>query len=300
MRCRRFATFVVALVFGLTTLMVAAPADAAPSQPALVPAQTEIAPGVSDSVVRLYLAVFDRTPDPDGLAYWVGTYHRGTPLQKVATEFMASEEWRLTYGSLDDAGFVGLVYANVLDRAPDDAGFAYWTGILAAGTDRAQLLLGFSESPEFVTLTGTAAPTPPPPPPFPSAPAGSGEGRRIIYSNSGQRVWWIEADGTVVNSYLVSGRRGDPSPGTYKVYSKSPVAWAGHDGITMRHMVRFAQGRNLAIGFHSIPRYGNGTPMQTLDQLGTFRSSGCVRQRDDLAAALYSWADIGTTVVVLP
>ena len=68
----------------------------------------------------------------------------------------------------------------------------------------------------------------------------------------------------------------------------------------MRHMVRFAQGRNLAIGFHSIPRYGNGTPMQTLDQLGTFRSSGCVRQRDDLAAALYSWADIGTTVVVLP
>jgi lipoprotein-anchoring transpeptidase ErfK/SrfK len=34
--------------------------------------------------------------------------------------------------------------------------------------------------------------------------------------------------------------------------------------------------------------------------LGTFRSLGCTRQSDAKAKALYAWAPIGTTVVVLP
>ena len=68
----------------------------------------------------------------------------------------------------------------------------------------------------------------------------------------------------------------------------------------MTHMVRFAHGTRLSIGFHGIPRYANGQPMQTEAQLGTFRSSGCVRQADHKAEALYNWAPVGTTVVVLP
>lgn len=131
-------------------------------------------------------------------------------------------------------------------------------------------------------------------------PPGSGLGRRIVYSNSGQRVWLIDADGTVVDTYSVSGRKGVPSPGTYEVFSKSETAHAGHDGITMAHMVRFARGRSLAIGFHAIPRDANGRPLQSEDDLGEYRSAGCVRQADHHAAFLYEWADIGTTVVVLP
>ena len=133
----------------------------------------------------------------------------------------------------------------------------------------------------------------------PPVPDNSGSGRRIVYSNSGQRVWLIEANGTVFNSHLVSGRAFTPSPGTYQVFSKSRLAFAGHDGITMNNMVRFAHGRTLAIGFHSIPKYGNGAPMQTVAQLGTYRSSGCVRQRADQAAVLYEWSTIGTVVIVL-
>ena len=63
-------------------------------------------------------------------------------------------------------------------------------------------------------------------------------------------------------------------------------------------MVRFAYGRTLAIGFHSIPRYANGTPLQTEAQLGTYRSSGCVRQADRDALALWNFAPLGTRVVV--
>lgn len=160
---------------------------------------------------------------------------------------------------------------------------------------RPELLLQFSESTEFVNKTGTIEPHPP----YPTVPADSGEGRRIVYANTGQRVWLIEHDGTVFDSYPVSGRRDTPSPGTYSVYSKSEKAWAGHDGITMDHMVRFARGRSLAIGFHSIPSYGSGRLLQDLDELGTYQSAGCVRQEAGKAELLYNWADIGTTVVVL-
>lgn len=134
----------------------------------------------------------------------------------------------------------------------------------------------------------------------PRVPEGSGEGRRVVYSNSQQRVWLVEASGWIHDSYLVSGRRGVPRPGTYQVYSKSEVAWAGHDGITMRYMVRFAHGRKLAIGFHSIPVTPGGNPLQTEEDLGSFRSAGCVRQSLEDALTLWEWAPLGTYVVVLP
>jgi hypothetical protein len=139
-----------------------------------------------------------------------------------------------------------------------------------------------------------------PQPPAPPLPSGSGSGRRIVYSNPQQRVWLVEADGRVHRSYLVSGKYRTPAAGTYSVYSKSRRAYAGHDGIEMDNMVRFARSTRsgIPIGFHGIPRQ-NGRPMQTEDDLGGFRSAGCVRQSDPDAAYLYDWAPIGTTVVVL-
>jgi len=134
----------------------------------------------------------------------------------------------------------------------------------------------------------------------PPIPADSGSGRRIVYSNGDQRVWIIEDGESAVTTYLVSGRKNDPKNGNYKVYSKSRNAWAGHHGITMEYMIRFAFGKTLAIGFHSIPKWGDGTPVQTEEQLGTYRSSGCVRQRVGQAKFLYDWADIGTPGIVVP
>lgn len=133
----------------------------------------------------------------------------------------------------------------------------------------------------------------------PSVPADAGTGRRVIYSNSDQRVWMVEEDGTVVDSYLVSGKQGVPEPGTYEVYSRSELAYAGHDDITMRYMVRFAHGENLPIGFHAIPNDGRGSPLQSEEALGEYHSAGCVRQSLAHAAALYEWATEGTVVVVL-
>ena len=136
-----------------------------------------------------------------------------------------------------------------------------------------------------------------PPPPFPNV----GHGKRIIYANGEQRVWMIDEYNELVDTYLVSGRKSVPRPGTYQIFSKSVNAWATHDGITMKWMARFTRARSgVAIGFHSIPRYSNGVPMQSEDELGYYRSGGCVRQADHKAQALYEWAPIGTTVIVLP
>ena len=139
----------------------------------------------------------------------------------------------------------------------------------------------------------------PPPPPQPKFPQ-VGHGKRIIYGNSAQRVWLIDANEQLVDTYLVSGRRGVPRAGTYRVFSKSLKAWGPGGTVTMRHMIRYAWGNRYALGFHSIPRRLNGTPIQTEAQLGTFRSAGCTRQSDAKAKALYAWAPIGTRVIVLP
>jgi len=293
---------VVLLSLASTILAVPAGATMASGQTASTSATDGnlaegVSPGVSDSITRLYLAVFDREPDASGHAFWVSQYVNGVALPRIAETFISSAEWQRHIGTLTNAEFIGLLYNNVLDRPPDAVGEKYWLDEAARGLTRTDMLLWFSEGDEFVRLTGTAAPEAPP---FPTIPADSGEGRRIVYSNSDQRVWIIESDGRIRDSYLVSGREGVPNPGTHQVFSKSETAYAGHDGITMKHMVRFAWGRRLAIGFHSIPRYGNGTPMQAEAELGTYQSAGCVRQADHQAEALYHWAQIGDTVVVLP
>jgi lipoprotein-anchoring transpeptidase ErfK/SrfK len=103
----------------------------------------------------------------------------------------------------------------------------------------------------------------------------------------------------VRRTYLVSGSVTDNlRPGTYAVYSKSLRAWGVDDSGSMRYMVRFARGRNAAIGFHDIPVLG-GHLVQTRSQLGSPQSHGCIRQWRPDARALWSFAPLHTRVVVV-
>jgi len=134
-------------------------------------------------------------------------------------------------------------------------------------------------------------------------PANSGTGRRVVYSKPRQRVWTVEADGTVSKTHLVSGRLtyNQPSPGTYSVFSKSMFTCnIKNPAICWRYMVRFAIGGDEGdnIGFHEIPRK-NGVPVQSVSQLGTPLSGGCVRQATSDAIYMWDWAPVGTRVVVL-
>ena len=56
---------------------------------------------------------------------------------------------------MSDGDFVELVYHNVLARNPDAAGDGYWQSLLASGASRGAMMVGFSESKEFLLATGT-------------------------------------------------------------------------------------------------------------------------------------------------
>jgi len=101
-------------------------------------------------VLRLYWTFFDRRPDAGGALYWLDQYERCRSIQRIAQHFNASQEFVDTYGALDDAAFVDLVYRNALDRLPDPSGAAYWLGRLQTDITRAELMVHFSFSDEFV------------------------------------------------------------------------------------------------------------------------------------------------------
>jgi lipoprotein-anchoring transpeptidase ErfK/SrfK len=132
-------------------------------------------------------------------------------------------------------------------------------------------------------------------------PGSSGTGKRVVYSESRQRVWLVTDNEKVRRTYLVSGSAYDNlEPGSFQVYSRDKNAVGIDDSGTMNFFVRFTQGdTGAAIGFHDIP-VDAGLPVQTLDQLGIPLSHGCVRQKREDAVALWKFAPIGTTVVVTP
>ncbi|MEP9364274.1 L,D-transpeptidase family protein [Nocardioides sp. CN2-186] len=130
-------------------------------------------------------------------------------------------------------------------------------------------------------------------------PADSGTGKRIVFSQSRQRVWLVTGGKHVQRTYLASGSLTDNlDPGTYSVYSRSEQAYGIDDSGTMKYFVRFTQGdTGAAIGFHDIP-IDDGHLVQTRAQLGTPQSHGCIRQFRPDAIALWNFAPLGTTVVV--
>lgn len=129
-------------------------------------------------------------------------------------------------------------------------------------------------------------------------PPDSGTGKRVVFSISDQRIWLVRQSGEVLATHLASGSLTDNlRPGTYAVYSRSRHAIGIDDSGTMEYFVRFTRGENAAIGFHSIPEK-DGEPLQTVAELGTPTSHGCIRQELGNAKRLWDFAPVGTTVVV--
>lgn len=106
------------------------------------------------SIYRLYLAYFLRPADPQGFAFYKEQV-RLRSLTSISNDFALSPEFIERYCGLDDRQFLDLVYANVLSRTPDAAGYAFWLDRMQNGTSRGSVMLAFSESPEFVVRTGT-------------------------------------------------------------------------------------------------------------------------------------------------
>jgi hypothetical protein len=106
-------------------------------------------------VYLLYQATYDRMPDYAGFEYWAGQADaRQLSALQLADIFMAAPEFTAKFGAnpSNDA-FVTELYTNVLGRAPDPAGLAYWEGQAKSGMARDQLLVAFATSTENHALT---------------------------------------------------------------------------------------------------------------------------------------------------
>ena len=109
----------------------------------------------ASQVTRMYDTVLQRLPDGAGLDLWVDLLTGGGgTLKQVANGFLNSAEFHAATGSLSNADYVEYLYAHALGRASDAAGKSHWVGQLDSGAaDRADLLIGFSESQEHRNLT---------------------------------------------------------------------------------------------------------------------------------------------------
>ena len=110
--------------------------------------------GTAGKVYRVYQAAFDRTPDAAGLGFWINAVDGGVALKDVAAGFIASTEFKTLYGaSPGNDALIAAFYNNVLHRAADAAGQAFWVNVLnTKAATTADVLAGFSESPENKAL----------------------------------------------------------------------------------------------------------------------------------------------------
>jgi len=105
---------------------------------------------------RLYQAAFARAPDQGGLGHNVRLMDGDYTLKNMANAFIGSAEFIQKYGSnTTDTAYINALYNNVLGRNADDAGLTGWLQRLSDGSyDRADVLIGFSESAENQALVG--------------------------------------------------------------------------------------------------------------------------------------------------
>jgi hypothetical protein len=203
-------------------------------------------------------------------------------------------------------GGVGIIPIQAGDRAAADGGDLSRSSGAPADTTGPDESDGSADA-SAGEVTGLGPPRTSEPParqterkrPANAVPAGTGTGRRVVFSEADQRVWLVNAENRVVSTYLVSGSLTDNlKPGRYAVYSRSRWAVGIDDSGVMQYFVRFTRGDNAAIGFHSIPTK-LGKPLQTVAQLGTPQSHGCIRQEMKDAERMWEFAPVGTRVVVV-
>ena len=105
--------------------------------------------GNAGQAYRLYRAAFNRKPDAGGLGFWIRGLDGGLSPEGMANAFAGSPEFASLYGAAPThTQVITALYRNVLHRAPDAGGAAFWLQHLANGMPLAQVLVAFSESPE--------------------------------------------------------------------------------------------------------------------------------------------------------
>ena len=108
-------------------------------------------------VSQLYVSLFGRAPDGEGLGYWVGQLAGGKTVAQVAQDMFNVTAARAYYPSfMTNDEIVAAFYVNVLGRTADAEGQAYWVGKMnATGATKGSVIADMINA--VVNYTGTAA-----------------------------------------------------------------------------------------------------------------------------------------------
>jgi hypothetical protein len=106
-----------------------------------------------DQVLALYIAYYDRAPDAAGLQYWENQAQAGMTLNQISAGFAAHPRFAQEYGGLNETQIAAKIYQNVLHRAGDTAGIAYWANEIKA-KPLSEVVVSFVASALMVDLEG--------------------------------------------------------------------------------------------------------------------------------------------------
>lgn len=84
-------------------------------------------------VSQLYVSLFGRAPDGEGLGFWVGALESGQTFAQVAQDMFNTDPARAYYPKFaTNEEIIATFYKNVLGRTADAEGLAFWTKELDA------------------------------------------------------------------------------------------------------------------------------------------------------------------------
>jgi hypothetical protein len=112
-------------------------------------------------LAKVYVAYYNRAADAEGLYFWADKLAEGMDMATIASYFSQSAEAKALYpNTADTSAFVTAVYANVLGRTPDQAGFDFWTTNLNNGTMQPATfvlsIIGGAQGPDITYLSNKA------------------------------------------------------------------------------------------------------------------------------------------------
>ena len=111
--------------------------------------------GITSFVARCYTKALGRSFDENGLKTWVGKIlnaanKKAAAISTASSGFLHSREFQNK--NLSDEEYVQVLYRVFLDREYDEAGLRDWTGHLANGMSRDEVMKGFANSAEFALI----------------------------------------------------------------------------------------------------------------------------------------------------
>lgn len=125
----------------------------------------------------------------------------------------------------------------------------------------------------------------------PPVPKNSGTGHRVVYRLSDKRVWLVNVGEGLSRTFTVAPSSVGPAPGAYQVTWRTRQT-TGTDGVPIEYVVGFTSVDGTPIGF-SAAVDGSSPSLQ----MG--KRAGGIRERHADGAALWTFAPMGTRVVVV-